>query len=360
MYFSEQRRDIASRDKKRRSSDKKRGKFINRAKKRQLTKINPLSSDTTDQNAAVSTSSQAPVLEVVASEFELLEMPSSSSDTTDQDAVVSTSSQAPVVEVVASECEHLEMPSSSSSDTTDRDAVVTEQAPVTEVAVVEPECLDEPSHILMLSNRDRELANQRRKKIEERKQIRLNRLAEREEKKRLKTENRERKQREKEEKDRIREQKREAKINRIRYFDENARQIRIRKSTKQCLPPLINTLGSLTTEDEIKQHHIGELGDIICPLCKAKRWQGEITTLCCSRGQSIHPPLTSISPVLKELFKGETQLSKHFLTNIFNFNNMFCFTSFATSGSLENASESIMTYKIKGRIYHRLGVLKPR
>ncbi|XP_076056177.1 uncharacterized protein LOC143034118 [Oratosquilla oratoria] len=204
----------------------------------------------------------------------------------------------------------------------------------------------------------KELANQRRKKIEERKQIRLVKLAERE-KKRLRIETQERKKREKEEKDRIREEKREPKINGIKYIDENARKIRVRKSTKECLPPLVDTLGGFTTEDKI-EHHIGNLGDVICPLCGAKRWQGEMTTLCCSRGQSVHPPLTPLSPLLEELYKGETQLSRHFLNNIYNFNNMFCFTSFATSGSLENASESVMTYKIKGHIYHRLGVLKPR
>ena len=41
---------------------------------------------------------------------------------------------------------------------------------------------------------------------------------------------------------------------------------------------------------------------------------------------------------------------------------MFYFTSFVTSSKLENvaeAAESAFCYKIQGKIYHRIGLLKP-
>ena len=52
-------------------------------------------------------------------------------------------------------------------------------------------------------------------------------------------------------------------------------------------------------------------------------------------------------------------MSKCFLNNVIGFNSFFCFVSFVTSSKLENAAESAFCYKIQGKIYHRIGLLKP-
>ncbi|XP_076041833.1 uncharacterized protein LOC143025715 [Oratosquilla oratoria] len=62
---------------------------------------------------------------------------------------------------------------------------------------------------------------------------------------------------------------------------------------------------------------------------------------------------------IRELYEGKTVLSERFLKHIAGFNLVFSFTSFATSSKLENAGEKALCYKIQGRVYHRLGSLKP-
>ncbi|XP_076036868.1 uncharacterized protein LOC143022510 [Oratosquilla oratoria] len=62
---------------------------------------------------------------------------------------------------------------------------------------------------------------------------------------------------------------------------------------------------------------------------------------------------------IRELYEGKTVLSERFLKHINGFNLVFSFTSFATSSKLENAGEKALCYKIQGRVYHRLGSLKP-
>ncbi|XP_076057470.1 uncharacterized protein LOC143034982 [Oratosquilla oratoria] len=62
---------------------------------------------------------------------------------------------------------------------------------------------------------------------------------------------------------------------------------------------------------------------------------------------------------IRELYKDKTVLSERLLKHIAGFNLVFSFTSFATSSKLENAGEKALCYKIQGRVYHRLGSLKP-
>ena len=123
----------------------------------------------------------------------------------------------------------------------------------------------------------------------------------------------------------------------------------------------INELDGTTREkSKVKPHNIGKLGDFNCKFCKALLWKGEPKTLCCNSGQV--PPIIPSDiedEDMIQLYEGKTKISERFLKNIVGFNLVFSFTSSRTSGKLENDSEKAMTYKIQGKIYHRIGYLKP-
>ncbi|XP_076065050.1 uncharacterized protein LOC143039083 [Oratosquilla oratoria] len=118
---------------------------------------------------------------------------------------------------------------------------------------------------------------------------------------------------------------------------------------------------SETSEASVPVHSVGELGEYKCKICRALLYRGERKTICCNGGKT-PKSVYELSPLgedIKGLYDGSSPESKHFLGNIVGFNLVFSFTSFATSGVLENKREAAMSFKIQGKIYHRLGPVKP-
>ena len=118
--------------------------------------------------------------------------------------------------------------------------------------------------------------------------------------------------------------------------------------------------GTIRDETKVESHNIGRLGEFKCKLCQALLWKKESKSICCSSGQvpSINPSIIE-DDSLRVLYEGKTKLSKRFLNNIIGFNLVFSFTSFKTSGNLENNVESVACYKIQGQVYHSIGYLNP-
>ncbi|XP_076069172.1 uncharacterized protein LOC143041212 [Oratosquilla oratoria] len=116
-----------------------------------------------------------------------------------------------------------------------------------------------------------------------------------------------------------------------------------------------------TSEAKVTPHSVGELGAFRCKMCQALLFKRERKTMCCNGGKTpINTlALTKLGDNIKGLYDGSSPLSNYFLKNIVAFNNVFCFTSFATSGALNDKRESALCYKIQGKVYHRLGLMKP-
>lgn len=75
---------------------------------------------------------------------------------------------------------------------------------------------------------------------------------------------------------------------------------------------------------------IGEM-KIICEYCKALKYTGESTGLCCAGGKVKLPQLVLPPDPLRSLVSGIGNNSKHFLANIQKYNNCFQMTSFGAT-----------------------------
>uniref|UniRef100_A0A8D8QFU6 Helitron helicase-like domain-containing protein n=1 Tax=Cacopsylla melanoneura TaxID=428564 RepID=A0A8D8QFU6_9HEMI len=97
--------------------------------------------------------------------------------------------------------------------------------------------------------------------------------------------------------------------------------------------------------------------NVVCPHCKALKYENESPGLCCASGKVKLAPLVRPPEPLYSLVSGTGSDSKHFLTHIQNYNNCFQMTSF---GATKVVQENFMpTFKIQGQIYHRVGPLLP-
>ena len=75
---------------------------------------------------------------------------------------------------------------------------------------------------------------------------------------------------------------------------------------------------------------IGEM-TTICQYCKALKYSGEATGLCCAGGKVKLPQLVPPPDPLRSLLSGVGNDSKHFLANIQKYNNCFQMTSFGAT-----------------------------
>ncbi|XP_015175981.1 PREDICTED: uncharacterized protein LOC107066151 [Polistes dominula] len=101
---------------------------------------------------------------------------------------------------------------------------------------------------------------------------------------------------------------------------------------------------------------IGEMKRI-CKYCKAFKYTGESTGLCCAGGKVKLPQLVPPPDPLRSLVSGIGNDSKHFLTNIQKYNSCFQMTSFGAAHIIQD--NFMPTFKIQGQIYHLLGALLP-
>ncbi|XP_025831529.1 uncharacterized protein LOC112904787 [Agrilus planipennis] len=101
---------------------------------------------------------------------------------------------------------------------------------------------------------------------------------------------------------------------------------------------------------------IGEM-TIICKYCKALKYSGESTGLCCAGEKVKLPQLVPPPDPLRSLVSGIGNDSKHFLANIQKYNSCFQMTSFGATHIIQD--NFMPTFKIQGQIYHLLGALLP-
>ena len=105
------------------------------------------------------------------------------------------------------------------------------------------------------------------------------------------------------------------------------------------------------------QIYIGKM-DVECKFCKAIKFKGEESGLCCLNGKVKLPDYNKLPDPLKRLINGTHPQSKEFFSLIRTYNSSFQMTSFGTSAPLQQ-QQFISTFKIQGQIYHRGGSLLP-
>lgn len=71
--------------------------------------------------------------------------------------------------------------------------------------------------------------------------------------------------------------------------------------------------------------------NVVCPYCNALKFKNETPGLCCANGQVKLTPLVPPPEPLHSLLSGNGSDSKHFLTNIQQYNNCFQMTSFGAT-----------------------------
>lgn len=81
--------------------------------------------------------------------------------------------------------------------------------------------------------------------------------------------------------------------------------------------------------------NIGQM-NVICAFCHAVKYKGEAPGLCCANGQVRLPLLDDPPQYLRDLVKGLTPESKHFLAHIQAFNSCFQMTSFGATNVINN------------------------
>uniref|UniRef100_W5LWP3 Helitron helicase-like domain-containing protein n=1 Tax=Lepisosteus oculatus TaxID=7918 RepID=W5LWP3_LEPOC len=106
---------------------------------------------------------------------------------------------------------------------------------------------------------------------------------------------------------------------------------------------------------DFSQHKAVEIGTmcIVCNHCSMKTWKDESPGLCCNNGNVNLPIEQPPEPLLSQM-EGDTEKSRHFLSNIRKYNSCFQITSFGASKEVNEPG-----LKIQGHVYHRIGLLLP-
>ena len=103
--------------------------------------------------------------------------------------------------------------------------------------------------------------------------------------------------------------------------------------------------------DQYKYDNLGGLKDgIVCKYCNAYRWKSELKTFCCEDGKISLPKFMEPSKDLQKLLS-----NKHVFGNSRMYNNIFSMASLGT----DNKPEVGASFKVLGKMYHRIGGLKP-
>ncbi|XP_042233760.1 uncharacterized protein LOC121873947 [Homarus americanus] len=91
--------------------------------------------------------------------------------------------------------------------------------------------------------------------------------------------------------------------------------------------------------------------------CGAKKFTGESLGMCCGNGKVTLDQFPPLPQLFEELFTGESQFSKHFLSRLREYNSLFAMTSFGhKDAAVQGWNPSV---RIQGQIYHQLGSLMP-
>ncbi|GFV40158.1 uncharacterized protein TNCV_3953551 [Trichonephila clavipes] len=93
---------------------------------------------------------------------------------------------------------------------------------------------------------------------------------------------------------------------------------------------------------------------VVDPYCKALKFSGETKRMCCAAGEITLPRYREPPEPLKTWLAGYTADSKHCLSNIRKYNSCFLMTSL---GAEIITAHFLPTFKVKGEIYHKVGVI---
>lgn len=94
-----------------------------------------------------------------------------------------------------------------------------------------------------------------------------------------------------------------------------------------------------------------------CKWCHVKKWKEESPDICCSNGKVVLPPIETLPAPLHSLLLNNHPKSQHFLTNIRKYNGCFQMTPFGAK--TVNVGGFMLTFKIQGQVYHRIGSVLP-
>ncbi|KAI8353031.1 hypothetical protein B0O80DRAFT_74182 [Mortierella sp. GBAus27b] len=130
-------------------------------------------------------------------------------------------------------------------------------------------------------------------------------------------------------------------------------------------PPLPAATGDRETAT---YYDLGRM-NVTCPHCGAQMWLEERVlktpkskpefTVCCQRGAVQLPPTSDPPEELKELYRGEDEVSRYFLSKIRLFNGVFAFASFGCQLAPMPAGNGPSTFRIQGELYHLIGSAMP-
>ena len=82
-------------------------------------------------------------------------------------------------------------------------------------------------------------------------------------------------------------------------------------------------------------------------------------TAYCSCGKVSLPPLAQLPSPLRDLLEGQTLEAKQFRNHIRKYNNSFAFTFFGAKIDQSMARGGVYTYRLQGKLHHRMGSLLP-
>ena len=106
-------------------------------------------------------------------------------------------------------------------------------------------------------------------------------------------------------------------------------------------------------DDNIKVHNIGK-ADVLCEFCGSLKFSHESNAFCCRRGNGVLPQLLKPPDTILELHKNNM-----FLKNIVAFNNLMALASLGCEEPEDGIVGYRSTFKVQGKIYHRIGSLLP-
>lgn len=132
----------------------------------------------------------------------------------------------------------------------------------------------------------------------------------------------------------------------------------------QHIPATATSLSAAKLQETpLQEHYCGKM-NIVCHSCGSKNFIDEATgknstsfTPCCQKGKIKLDPIT-VSLYIKNLMKGQHELSKNFMEHIRSFNSSLAFAS--TGAQIESPpGYGPYCFRIHGQIYHRAGTLHP-
>ena len=106
--------------------------------------------------------------------------------------------------------------------------------------------------------------------------------------------------------------------------------------------------------EKLKKHKLPSLYEAnnVCPHCSAYRWHEERDGFCCENGRVVLPPVKVQPEELRDLFQ-----NKEFVDNIRSYNNALTLASIGCNE--QHVPGWNPTFKIQGKVFHRIGSLKP-